>query len=248
MKHQYFGDVNDYLKYGLLRCFAASGVRVGVCWMLTLDDQRTDGRKTDYLTRPSEWRSHDPELFDTLAKALGEANGKHLRHAERDFLPPNARFFGDVVPDGKSERALWFENAKAVLAGTDLAFFDPDNGIEVPSKPRGRKDSSKYVFWDELSEIWKGGTSLLIFQHFARVKRDEYVSRLSLDLAKCAPGASISPIGSPNVLFLLACHEAHRTRVDQALILLRSKWPGRFWMQAPHNKSLQSRRLGSVLR
>jgi hypothetical protein len=229
MKHQYFGDVSDYFKYGLLRCFTASGVLVGVCWMLTLDDQRTDERKTNYLTKPGKWRNHDPKLFDTLAKALGEANGKHLRHAERNLFLPNTRFFGDVVPDGKSERSLWFKNAEAALAGTDLVFFDPDNGIEVPTKPRGRKNSSKYVFWDELSEIWKGGKSLLIFQHFARKKRDEYVSILSQNLAKCAPGASISPIRSPNVLFLLACHEVHRTRVDQALILLRSRWPKHFW-------------------
>jgi hypothetical protein len=43
MKDQYFGDVNDYLKYGLLRCFAEAGWRVGVCWMLTPDDGGRDG-------------------------------------------------------------------------------------------------------------------------------------------------------------------------------------------------------------
>ena len=36
MKNQYFGDVNDYRKYGLLRLLGRAGkVKIGVCWMLT---------------------------------------------------------------------------------------------------------------------------------------------------------------------------------------------------------------------
>ncbi len=55
MKHQYFGDVNDYVKYGLLRCFADAGFCIGVCWMLTPDDQRSDGSKVNYLSQPEKW-------------------------------------------------------------------------------------------------------------------------------------------------------------------------------------------------
>ena len=44
MKNQYFGDVNDYRKYGLLRVFAnQAAFNIGVCWMLTPDDERRDG-------------------------------------------------------------------------------------------------------------------------------------------------------------------------------------------------------------
>jgi hypothetical protein len=39
MKNQYFGDINDYRKYGLLRILSDEGsMRTGVCWMLTRDD------------------------------------------------------------------------------------------------------------------------------------------------------------------------------------------------------------------
>src|SRR5689334_17138573 len=45
MKHQYFGDVNDYRKYGLLRSIQKeAGLRVAVCWMLTPNDGRSDGK------------------------------------------------------------------------------------------------------------------------------------------------------------------------------------------------------------
>jgi hypothetical protein len=77
MKNQYFGDINDYLKYGLLRGFAASGFGVGVCWMLTPDDGRSDGRKIEYLSNPQRGKVHDAELFDTLSATVRRTNGRH---------------------------------------------------------------------------------------------------------------------------------------------------------------------------
>jgi hypothetical protein len=39
MKNQYFGDINDYRKYGLLRMLHSTGDgRLLVAWMLTPDD------------------------------------------------------------------------------------------------------------------------------------------------------------------------------------------------------------------
>ena len=53
MKNQYFGDINDYQKYGLLRTISRdTGLRLAVCWMLTPDDGRSDGKKTGYVDRP----------------------------------------------------------------------------------------------------------------------------------------------------------------------------------------------------
>jgi hypothetical protein len=45
-------------------------------------------------------------------------------------------------------------------------FVDPDNEIEVPSKPVGRKGSSKYVTWSEIKELWKLDCSILIYQRW----------------------------------------------------------------------------------
>jgi hypothetical protein len=60
VKNQYFGDVNDYRKYGLLRTLSGNGqYRIGVCWMLTADDGRTDGRFTGYLAVQQRWRQYD---------------------------------------------------------------------------------------------------------------------------------------------------------------------------------------------
>ncbi len=57
MKHQYFGDINDYRKYGLLRALSqASGLSLGVCWLLTAPDARPDGEFRNYLEQPRRWR------------------------------------------------------------------------------------------------------------------------------------------------------------------------------------------------
>jgi hypothetical protein len=73
LKNQYFGDINDYRKYGLLRLLAGvGGLRIGVAWMLTPDDGCSDGGKTGYVKHPEQWRESDPALFRFLAKAVGE--------------------------------------------------------------------------------------------------------------------------------------------------------------------------------
>ena len=66
MKDQYFGDVNDYRKYGLLRALGHAGFKTLVVWMLTPNDGRSDGRFTDYLDQPSHWKHYDEELYDAL--------------------------------------------------------------------------------------------------------------------------------------------------------------------------------------
>ena len=229
MKHQYFGDVNDYVKYGLLRCFAKSDIRVGVCWMLTPADQKPDGRKIKYLSQPQEWGHHDPDLYGLLSNVVRRANGRHLRHIEAKGGIPKALFFSDIVPDNKIDRAVWYKQALAKLNGAKLLFFDPDNGLEVPSKPMGRKESSKYVYWEELTAAWERNASLLVFQHFPRVKRDKYILAVVQETKTRLNGSSVIPLRSANVLFLLAFHSCDTCRINEAVGLINSEWALRVW-------------------
>jgi hypothetical protein len=95
MKHQYFGDVKDYLKYGLLREVFRSNLKLGVCWMLTPDDISTDGRKTGYLSAPNTWRKHDPELYDLLRHTVVAQGLRNLSVIERMLT---AEFVNSYVP------------------------------------------------------------------------------------------------------------------------------------------------------
>lgn len=230
MKNQYFGDVNDYLKYGLLRCCAEAGWNVGVCWMLTPDDTKSDGRKTAYLNDAENWRSHDPVLYDALGAAVIGGN-RSVSAAEAAGIISGARYDADLVPDAIRARREWFQRARRVLAESDIIFFDPDNGLEVQSKPKGRKDSSKYIFWDEVEEAGSSGASVLIFQHFARENRKAHVARLSTELKARAPGATVTPFITSNVLFLLASTPRHADRTGATLDLVQARWGSRFRLQ-----------------
>lgn len=230
MKDQYFGDVNDYLKYGLLRCCAEAGWRVGVCWMLTPSDARSDGRKTRYLSEPRSWRDYDPTLFDNL-QTIVNSGDRRVAVADAAGIIPGARYFDDPVPDSKDARSNWIERALKTLSAADLLFFDPDNGLEISSKPKGRKDSRKYVFWDEVELGWKQGASLLIFQHFARETRTKHVARLAVELEVRAPGSTVTPLVTSNVLFLLASRPQHADRAAATLDLLKTRWGSRFRLE-----------------
>ncbi len=139
MKNQYYADVNDYRKYGLLRGLVRDReLTLGVAWMLTPDDSGPDGRFTDYAADPTRWREYDPPLFDHLADALSR-NARNVTEFETSGLLPGASFFRDLVPDDRNMRAAFSDRLTATLQGNDLVFLDPDNGIEVSSKPAGQQ-------------------------------------------------------------------------------------------------------------
>lgn len=224
MKNQYFGDVNDYRKYGILRCAVDAGWRVGVCWMLTPDDDGKDGGKTAYLDNPARWKRHDPILYSALASTLRIEGTRHVRRAQSDSIVPSAEFVESVVPDRADARRAWFETALRELDGSDLLFFDPDNGLEIPSKTLGARGSSKYLYWHEVAAAWQTSKSLLIFQHFPREKRAVYVPRIVAELRERTPKGSVVPLATSNALFLLVVPPEHAERLRAFRQGLESKW------------------------
>jgi hypothetical protein len=83
VKHQYVGDINDYRKYALLRALAAGGANhIGVCWMLTPSDERSDGNRLDYLAKPTQHRHFEPALFDVLRRFAVEPDSRRLEAIE----------------------------------------------------------------------------------------------------------------------------------------------------------------------
>ena len=168
MKNQYFGDIKDYFKNGLLRCFAEAGFAVGICWMLTPDDGGLDGQKTGYLNAPTAWRHHNPALFDNLRKAVLQDKVRDTRKVTE--LVPGSTSWSDLLPEVAGSRRVWLSDCFAVLEQSSLWFFDPDNGIEVPSATRTQRRSPKHLYWDEIAAAWASGRSLLVFQHFAHAR------------------------------------------------------------------------------
>ncbi len=203
MKNQYFGDINDYRKYGLLRCIAeATGERIGVCWMLTADDGGRDGRKRDYLARHEEYRHYDEPLFRALSKVTSPSQ-QHVRYAERWNLIPNAAYYTELLHD-TADRERYFGDALKRFKECGIVFFDPDNGLETATTPKGRKNSSKYLYWDELAPFAAAGKSLVIYQHFPRVNREKYVAERAALLKKATGAKNVMAFQTAHVVFFVA--------------------------------------------
>lgn len=179
MKNQYFGDINDYKKYGLLRLLGGYGqIKTAVCWVLTEDDNRTDGSKTKYLEQPEKWQNYDPIVYEYLREQVLDKGIRDVSYIEQDGIIPNCRFYRELIHDAVESREDFFSGFLEFAKGADLVFFDPDNGIEIKSIPRGRKSSSKYVYWDEVKASYLAGHSLMIYQHFPRRPREPFLKDL----------------------------------------------------------------------
>jgi len=226
MKHQYFGDINDYRKYGLLRTLQRAGLSVGVCWMVTADDGRTDGKFTSYLSDPVRWRDHDPDLFDALSIAILER--RHLDHVQDYGLLPDGVFVDAVVPKDRHARHVFLRNSLSKFADVDLVFFDPDNGIEIRSCPAGQRGSDKYVLWSEIEQTYAAGHSVLLYQHFPREPREQFISRMATELRARTHAASVRCFRTANVGFFLVGQEPHSVAIDITSLSLALQWRDQF--------------------
>jgi len=209
MKEQYFGDVNDFHKYALLRRIVCpASLKLGVCWMLTESDGRSDGRQVDYLKHPARFRSHDPELFDWLRVAIHDDKDRRTARIELSPLLGDAVFQSRMLKDSRAERDAYFAECRDLFGDRDLVFFDPDNGIER-SIPAGRRGSSKYLYWNEIVATFKSGASILIYQHFPREERESFTTRLFGELRDRTESVHVHAWPTSRVVFLAAFHDRH---------------------------------------
>jgi hypothetical protein len=118
----------------------------------------------------------------------------------------------------------YFSDCAARFAGCDLVFFDPDNGLEITSRPRGRKGSCKHLYWDEVCSTFQAGSSVLVYQHFIREKRVDYVARITQQLKEHTGAKAVFSFSTPHVLFVLASQERHVVAFRRRLAIIASVW------------------------
>jgi hypothetical protein len=225
MKNQYFGDINDYKKYGLIRIITCEGkIQTGVCWMMTPDDGRTDDKFTDYLNYPEKWKRYDPPLFDFVKLSLDKNKARCLSQAEEEGVLPNSIYYSKQLMDDSGRRQQYFLEMGKLFEGVDLIFFDPDNGLEVKSKKVGNKDSAKFLYWDELAVSYRNGHSVLVYQHFARVKRDEFVNNLVSEIYSRIEAHDVISFKTSNVVFFLISQPKHSEGFRNAGKMVADIW------------------------
>jgi hypothetical protein len=225
VKNQYFGDINDYRKYGLLRTLTGFGrVSTVICWMLTPDDGGSDGKFIRYLNRSSKWRDFDPALFDKLRDLVVVEGVRDVRSAARARLLPNAKFFTAVLPDDSEGRRQYFDSFRLQASASDLVFFDPDNGMEVRSRKKGRKCSSKYLYWSELTDAYSRHKSVMVYQHFRRSRRDLFISVMTHEISETTGATEVYSFGTAHAVYFLLLHDSTPAILKSGIALVRENW------------------------
>ena len=222
MKNQYVGDINDYKKYSLIEIISqVLNEKILFAWMLTDYDGRNDGKKLDYLQNKKNESQLNPDLFEKLKSIDKKIHG--IKDVQ-ELLGDKYNYYSETLCDGRDERAKYFEALLVEAKKAGLVFFDPDNGIEVKSVECGNKNSSKYLYWDEIQQFADWGKDILIYQHFPRKERISYISDLKTELQEKTK-MEVLPIVTENVLFLLA------TKQRGKLIEIEKIWDERMSTQ-----------------
>ena len=173
MQDRYVGDIGDYVKYGLLRAIRGTR-RLGVAWYLHPNaGPAGDGKHTAYLQDPDEWRHLDAELFDTLGELIGDR--RSVAAIQESGILGDVVFSADRLGaaevkahDPERWRHRWFNRIKHQLAGCDLVFADPDNGLVPDDRFRpARKVDAKRIPLSEAMALAEGRTAV-IYHHNTR--------------------------------------------------------------------------------
>ena len=227
MKNQYFGDIYDYIKYGLLRQLSCCGkVSTAVCWMLTENDDRRDGHRVNYLQKPEAWRSFDPPVFDCLRAAVLERKERNLKALEESGLLSNTIFYSPLLTDGSDERRTYFDGFLAFSRGRELVFFDPDNGLEIKSVKYGRKGASRYLFLREVSQSFSAGHSLLVYQHMPPKPRGPFISDQVSSLIRESGSESVYVFHTQRVAFFLVPQSEQLSQFAEIASRVKINWGG----------------------
>ena len=158
MKNQYVADINDYKKYLLIDDLSHYYNSIDVCWMLTADDKRKDGRKVSYLFNES--KRCDKEIYDYL-RDLVLRGIRNIEVIEQGCILPVRKYYKQLDDINLEDMP-------------ELLFLDPDNGIEVNSVSYGKSGSDRYVYFRDMNKFLDKGSDLLIYQHYPRVNHETY--------------------------------------------------------------------------
>ena len=232
MKNQYFGDVYDYIKYGLLRRLTKCGeTPSALCWMMTQNDQTKQGRISGYLG-DLEARKFDPAIYDLLMVSR-DRETLDTQIIERSGPLPNVRFYPRLLSDDVNERKAYFDEFFKRARGRELVCFDPDTGLQGGTSPKpGSLKSSQYLTIDETRRAFRRGHSLLIFIHAGRGERpDKFIERTMQNLQPVKDATTVFGFLHSSVGFFLLPQNDKIEDYARASKMIEDSWSGLKVMQ-----------------
>ena len=252
MQNRYVGDIGDFGKLGLLRTLSSRGLSIGGNWYLTADESHNgDGRHVDYLAK-AEYRICDEALWYALKHIVASGQRETAAIERSDIL--SATYYSVPVAcacENKAKRLerrqIWHMDALKALRGLDVVYLDPDNGLMVPSA-QGTVRMGKYVKAQEIADYYNQGSSVIYYQHKARIQDIEYVTQLrnlltAIDIPH-ARGLGLKFISTSQRFYFFVIQPRHESIIrDCVEQMLTTEWKKHFCPIEPHEaKSIISQR------
>lgn len=196
MQKKYFGDVTDFYKFFFLKNIVGE-YSLGINWCLTKNDKSNDG-KNKVRNKP-ELKKFDNELYDIMLK-------RNLCKIQSEYFTKNTKFYGEKHEKFHMEY-LYEISAFYELRNQDIIFFDPDTGIEMPSKKLSER--YKYISYRILSKYWNENKTLIIFQHKDhQIKTLEDKKGKIIECLKCNKN-DILMVNSKKVNYICVINKKH---------------------------------------
>ena len=237
MKDQYFGDVGDYGKYGLLRFLAQHGISIAVNWYLTEDDGSNDGKHITYLGKKEFWK-YDPDLYRHLKEYVIVQKKREVSLMETSGLISDSKYYRELIEDPsgsvKSEReaarSAWHKKALEACAGADLVFLDPDNGFRA-SLPKAVKDQMKYCYSGEVRDHYDSGADVVFYTTRGR-RTEEQWALAKRQMQEAVPDAVLMALTfhrGTQRSYVFAIHPDHKEKYEHFLdAFLHTDWKDMF--------------------
>ena len=228
MRNEWAYDVLDFEKYALARYFVREGgFKVGICSMINGPSVSKVERATPfYIKDPAKrWRVVDPELFDWFE--LLESEGHRSTQIVYELgLVPSADFYLPEIPRKLSARSEYFRNCWGHMSGNDICFFDPDTGL-IPGRLGARAGDSyrsqAHLYYDEVAATYQQAFSVIIFQHYDRTPRQEFINTKADLLKSVTRAPAVISFITPHVMFLCAPQPQIR-KLDTLMRDILERW------------------------
>lgn len=229
----------------MLRYLEKSGIKIGVNWYLTENDDSNDGKFTTYLDNDKE-RYLDPELFDLLKKVV-VCEDKSVSMIEQAEIFSSACFYHKLI--SRENRDEWHDNALEALRDAELVFCDPDNG-PIGTKSKGSKNSEKYICPLEIVDYYNRGQNVAYYCQKARRTREKW-DKTKNEMIEYLPDARIYILTyhkgtQRSYIFVMHPEDGRRyTAILQKF--LYTNWSRVFTEESPGKNSPSSKSVGGKL-
>jgi len=199
MQDRYSADIGDFGKFHLLRFLLSNtSYNLAQIWYMYPDESHNnDGLYINYFGKV---KGMDKELEEKFLDI--SVNNRNVKALEKANLLPNINYFSEFVnengKDNLEYRKQWFSKALEFSKNSDFIAVDPDNGMATKLiKQENLKDiniqnfedfktktkAGKYIFENELDELYKSCKCLIIYHHLNRtMAHDKQVEILKCKL------------------------------------------------------------------